>query len=274
LWIREQESRVRTDDLVPGYIAALKNYNNNHWLPALGDLDLREINEIVVKELYISCAEKGLSKNYLTAIMGRLRQMLKQAAKEVPGMIIPEFPEIKKKSRDEVKWLDIEGQDKVLGHIPRIHKSIVTFLFMEGTRMGEARALKWDAVDLQKGLITIKRTFSGNRLRERTKDGKDRVITPHDETLRMLRSIPRAINHFVFVYKGKPYSKSTLHYIIRKALDKAGYHNIAPKDASRHSVASQWIEDGAPTRVVQEMLGHSDIRTTQRYTHVRPGMKW
>jgi len=84
-----------------------------------------------------------------------------------------------------------------------------------------------------------------------------------------IMGIPRTLAHrYVFHHAGRPYAKTTLWKIIRKALDAAGFKDVTPKDASRHSAASQLLRRGASTRLAQTVLGHADIRTTERYTHV------
>ena len=167
------------------------------------------------------------------------------------------------------KWLSESEQDAVLEKIPDIHKPMVRFLFYQGARIGEGRALKWDCVHLDQGIVNLRRTYSGDRLKDRTKGKKDRLIPLHETVVDDMRRIPRSMQHdFVYHWHGRPYKRSTLHRIMRAALDEAGFHDVVPHDAGRHSFASQALLRGASTREVQEMLGHADIRTTENYTHV------
>ncbi|MEA3296821.1 MAG: site-specific tyrosine recombinase XerD [candidate division Zixibacteria bacterium] len=74
---------------------------------------------------------------------------------------------------------------------------------------------------------------------------------------------------YVFVNRqGKPYSRVGLWKIIRKAVLRAGISKRVSPHTFRHSFATHMLEGGADLRVVQEMLGHADISTTQIYTTI------
>lgn len=68
--------------------------------------------------------------------------------------------------------------------------------------------------------------------------------------------------------RGGPFSRKTLWVLIRGAARHAGIAKHVTPHTLRHSFASHLLANGAPLRVIQEMLGHSDIATTQIYTHV------
>ena len=68
--------------------------------------------------------------------------------------------------------------------------------------------------------------------------------------------------------RGAPLTRQGLDFILRRALKRAGLEGKASTHTFRHSFATHLVEGGADLRSVQEMLGHSDIATTQVYTHV------
>lgn len=270
LWIREYYRKVATSDVSREYVKHLERYVRLHMAPKLGNLDIREINTPVIKDFYLALSEKKLSKKHIQNIMDAFRKILFDAYHEKAIYEMPHFPNYKvKKTRRKIQWLSEEDQDIILDNIPFLHRPIILFLFYEGVRIGEARALQWSSMDLNRGTAVIESTFSGTERKDKTKDGKDRDIPLHPDVISAIRSIPRALKHdYVFHWQGKPYSKTSLWKIIRKALNDAGFPNTTPYEATRHSFASQALLRGASTRDVQEMLGHSDIRTTENYTHV------
>jgi integrase/recombinase XerD len=112
-------------------------------------------------------------------------------------------------------------------------------------------------------------------LSEKTlKGGPERIIPIDNATLNEIKSIRPLSLEYLITFKGKSYYRKTIYKIIRRALDKAGFKDIAPKDASRHSRASQMAMQGASAREIQDQLGHSDIRTSQIYTHIKRNGKW
>ena len=75
--------------------------------------------------------------------------------------------------------------------------------------------------------------------------------------------------NFVFVnQRGSPLSNHAIAFILSKYSGPLGTNRHVNPHALRHTFATAMISQGADVRLVQEMLGHSSISTTQRYTHV------
>ncbi|MDP6527198.1 MAG: tyrosine-type recombinase/integrase, partial [Kiritimatiellia bacterium] len=72
-------------------------------------------------------------------------------------------------------------------------------------------------------------------------------------------------------YRGTKFSRKGLWLLIKNYAKRAGVRKNVSPHTLRHSFASHLLANGAPLRVIQEMLGHVDIATTQIYTHVDQG---
>jgi integrase len=152
--------------------------------------------------------------------------------------------------------------------MPSEHRPIFRFLFESGCRHGEARALKWQDVDYDRKIITIRNNFSGTVLTT-PKDGEERKIPPTKALRELLIAQPKTLrSKFVFTLNGKPYYESSIGKIWRAACNQVGIAGVRAYDGTRHSFASQLVNRGKSLEIIGEILGHSDIRTTRRYAHV------
>jgi integrase/recombinase XerD len=155
-------------------------------------------------------------------------------------------------SYDEIKSkLDLIDKSSVLG---LRDYAFCLFLYATGCRVSEAIASQKD--DIQEGWLRIR--FAKNQ--------KERIVPVAKAALDALQNylnVRKEKSSFLWVnYKSKPLSRISAYKIVKKAL------NVSPHYL-RHSFASSLILGGADLRVVQELLGHSDINTTSIYTHIK-----
>lgn len=106
---------------------------------------------------------------------------------------------------------------------------------------------------------------------QQSKGNKDRLVSLPDKLLSLLREYYIEYKPKIFLFEGtndEQYSERSVQLVLKKSMKKA---NIATKGSVhtlRHSYATHLIKSGIDIRVVQELLGHSDIRTTMIYTHI------
>lgn len=144
------------------------------------------------------------------------------------------------------------------------HKAILLTAFSCGLRVSEVTRLKVRDIDKDRMQVFI----------ERSKGKKDRYVTLSPVLLDILEK-------YISLYKikptgylfegqdeGKPYSKRSAQTIFNRAIQAAGIHKHVTFHALRHSFATHLLEKGVDIKYIKELLGHFDIKTTERYLHV------
>ncbi|HRG33979.1 MAG: tyrosine recombinase XerD [Saprospiraceae bacterium] len=171
-------------------------------------------------------------------------------------------------------FLSVEDVDRVFeavdlsedkGHRDR---AILETLYACGLRVSELVNAKWS--DLMEDLGILKVIGKGN---------KERLVPIGEQALHQLfiykegfrRTLPVIKGHedFIFLNKfGKKLSRITVFSLVKAYVAKAGIHKSVSPHTFRHSFATHLVEGGASLRLVQEMLGHESITTTEIYTHL------
>jgi integrase/recombinase XerD len=147
------------------------------------------------------------------------------------------------------------------------NKAIIEVLYGCGLRVSELTGLKLSQLFPDQGFIRVI-----------GKGDKQRLVPIGSHALKALRSyyswrnslkIKPADDDYVFLNRyGRQISRNMVFIIVRELASKAGIRKTISPHTFRHSFATHLIENGADLRVVQEMLGHSSILTTEIYTHL------
>lgn len=144
------------------------------------------------------------------------------------------------------------------------HKAILLTAFSCGLRVSEVVRLKISDIDSERMQVLV----------ERSKGKKDRYVTLSPVLLDVLRRYmsvqrPRPIMYlFEGQETGAPYSIRSAQKIFNRAVSSAGIHKRVSFHALRHSYATHLLEKGVDIKYIKELLGHFDIKTTERYLHV------
>jgi len=142
------------------------------------------------------------------------------------------------------------------------NRLILEFLYSTGCRVSEASKLKVDDLELEEGIARVK----GG------KGNKDRIIVLSKQWISDIKRYlkkKKKKSEFVFSKKNaKPISSDSIQRIVKEAAEKAGITKDVTPHKLRHSFATHLLENGENIRKIQELLGHSNLSTTQIYTQV------
>jgi type 1 fimbriae regulatory protein FimB len=148
------------------------------------------------------------------------------------------------------------------GRYPFRDKVLVRLVYRHGLRAKEAVNMRWSQIDLEAGVIHIARLKGSN----------DSTHTLDRDELRDLRKLRQQVTGlYVFeTERGGPLSVDALQYIVREAGKLAGLDVEAHPHMMRHAAGYMLANEGVDTRLIQDFLGHRDIRHTAHYTAISP----
>jgi len=149
-------------------------------------------------------------------------------------------------------------------------RALLEFLYGTGARISEAVGLAVDDVDILAGVVTV--TGKGDKQR-RLPLGAVAIRAIEDYLVRgrpALAAGGRGSPSLFLNSRGAPMSRQSAWAALRRAAERAGLSARVSPHTLRHSYATHLIERGADVRVVQELLGHASVTTTQVYTLVTP----
>jgi len=142
-------------------------------------------------------------------------------------------------------------------------RALLEVMYATGVRVSEVVGLQTGDVDLHAGLVGCH--GKGNKQR-RVPIGKS-AIHWLQQYLSVRKRLGSETKPQLFLHHGRALTRQNAWAIIKKHAAKAGVPDISPHTL-RHSFATHLLQHGADSRSVQALLGHSDISTTQIYTHI------
>ena len=215
-------------------------------------------------------AQPRSAARYTSTLKRFYRYLLREnliAADPTLNLDSPKLPRALPKTLTETEvesLLDSAATDSPLGLRDR---AMLETLYATGLRVSELVSLKLTALNLNDGVLRV--TGKGN---------KDRLVPLGEEAVRWLKRyladarpllLEKQLSDAVFVTaRGDGMTRQAFWYLIKRRAQAAGISRPLSPHTLRHAFATHLLNHGADLRVVQMLLGHSDISTTQIYTHV------
>jgi site-specific recombinase XerD len=177
---------------------------------------------------------------------------------EVAWMSWPRAP------RGLPRALDVSEVVALLGALRMaLYRTIALVMYGAGLRISEAIGLQVGDIDAARGVIRV----------QRGKGGKSREVMLSSKLLAALRTYWRAAQPtpphlFIAPQTGKLVKADAVRKALARARQDAGIKKHVTPHMLRHSFATHLLDDGTDLRVIQHLLGHAGVDTTQRYTRV------
>jgi integrase/recombinase XerD len=233
--------------------------------------DIVRLSRQDLREFLIDLSKENLSAASVGRIVSALRgfyrfltfdrHIAKNPAEDLDapqkGFYLPKFL-----NQTEIEQLLLVPD--VSGEIGLRDRAILETMYAAGLRVSEVCDLRLGDVELDAGILTCK-----------GKGGKTRKVPIGSSAVEWLKSYLVArrkkenieIQNLFVSSLGRPITRQDVFKMVKECGEKIGRDDVSPHTL-RHSFATHLIQNRADVRSVQQMLGHSDISTTQIYTHI------
>lgn len=276
IWLKEREIKNQSKHTLQAYerdVSDFLNFCQRHAL-ALGDVESTDLRQFMAEKV----EQQGLSSSSLQRLLSAIRQFMKWAeqAQYVSFNPADDF-QLKRQSRPLPGMVDIETIHQILdqpepeGEVQqqmwKRDKAILELLYSSGLRLAEVQGLRIKDIDFNRQLLRI--TGKGNKTRIVPFGSKAK-----DSVMAWLQIYPLWHGDFVpeahvfITQKGNPLGARQIENRVKFQAQRAGVNVDLHPHLLRHCFASHMLSNSRDLRAVQEMLGHSNLTTTQIYTHV------
>ena len=222
----------------------------------LSDMKVKDPYQTSLKEIIIYLEEFNYSS---TSQQNQMIGSLKLFAKYILNKSDVHLNKIERPRKENKlpKVIDSDFLLKKISNIKNIkHKAIISLGFSVGLRVSEVINLKIGDIDSKRMIINILNA----------KGKKDRVVPLSENILKLLREYFIKYKPKQYLFNGQSklkYSSTSCNKIVKKYLDgDYHFHQL------RHSFATFLLESGIDLRIIQSLLGHKNVKTTEIYTHV------
>lgn len=216
-----------------------------------------------------------LSRKTINNALTCLRKMLVVA--EEQG-VVNHVPRVRlfRSEPTEFDFLSFEEADLLLAAADDHLRPALLLVLKTGLRIGELLALQWSDLDLGLGRVVVRRNFYRGHLNPLPKGGKAKMVDLAPSVIEALKTHRHLRSPWVFCRDdGTPLTEARLNRMLNAAVKQSGivrekgrigWHDL------RHTFASHLAMRGVPLVVNSQLLRHSDIKTTMRYSHLSPEM--
>jgi integrase len=254
----------------PSEIRQKKLMLKKHLIPFFGKLQLSKITNRKIEEY--KAMKQRRKKLALKSVNNHLAILSKCLHTAHKWEMIDKIPHIElfKLPPQKFDFLTITESRQLLKASEGVWYEMILLALKTGLRLGELSALEWCDINFKNSILTVRQSLVRNQLVS-PKSNKMRYIPLTNEVCNILRQRENKKGYIFTDNDGQPLKAERARRTLHKICDRAGLR-IVGWHTLRHSFASQLAELGAPIIAIQQLLGHSDIKTTMRYAHLSPSV--
>jgi len=247
--------RNYSDHTIKAYSSLISRFLRQWDNEQIENLSTNQINDYIYELVTDNNYSRSFQNQMINAIKLYYRVMYGRLSEDL------EAPRPKKERKLPIV-LSREEINSIINVISnKKQRVIIMLIYATGVRLGEVIQIKLGDIDIDRKLIFIR----GG------KGKKDRIVPLSDKLYQNLRGYISMYKPEEYLFEGNGdshYSARSVQQILKRALIKAGIKKNASVHSLRHSCATHMLESGTDLRLVQEILGHTSIKTTEIYTHI------
>ncbi|MFQ3577013.1 MAG: site-specific tyrosine recombinase XerD [Cytophagales bacterium] len=241
----------------------------------IGDISPKEVSVDDIQSFASTIYDMGFSEYSQARIFSGIRSFFSYMVQEEWIAKDPtEFLDSPKLSRKLPDTLSFEEIELILQNIDlsvnegHRNRAIIEILYGCGLRVSELVELKISNLFLDVGFLKVLGKGDKERLVPIGREAK-KFLTIYLKDFRQSQKVKKGFENHVFLnYQGSKLSRISIFKMVKKQTAIAGILKEVSPHTFRHSYATHMVENGADLRIVQELLGHESITTTEIYTHL------
>lgn len=246
-----------------------------HYINYLNQKNINNVEEITILTVdnYLNSLTKEYSSNSINRVLASVRSFHKFISLNHESIKDPTLYIHTHKHNEHLPIYASVQDLKVLfdsfsnSDIDIYHKTILLTLYSCGLRVSELCSLKRNDVHLSEKILKV----TGKGDKERIIPIVDACVQQMELYLNLVRKNwqKKTLPNFFINQYGRVLTRQYVHNLIKKKCEECDLNPNLSAHSFRHSFASHLLDGNADLRIVQELLGHSDIQTTQIYTHIQ-----
>lgn len=246
-----------------------------HYIDYLNQKNINNVEEITILTVdnYLNSLTKEYSSNSINRVLASVRSFHKFISLNHESIKDPTLYIHTHKHNEHLPIYASIQDLKVLfdsfsnSDIDIYHKTILLTLYSCGLRVSELCSLKRNDVHLSEKILKV----TGKGDKERIIPIVDACVQQMELYLSLVRKNwqKKTLSNFFINQYGRVLTRQYVHNLIKKKCEECNLNPNLSAHSFRHSFASHLLDGNADLRIVQELLGHSDIQTTQIYTHIQ-----
>ena len=241
-----------------------------HILPVFGDMRLDQLTPEHLQRF--KGERRHLANCTVNKALCQLRTMLRVAARWGVIDAVPVRFDMLKEPKTVMEFYDFDEYDQLIAAATEHSSRLLVLVLLggdAGLRSGEIRGLEWKSINFRQGLLTVEQSEYNGQL-TLPKHEKVRTVPMTGRLAKALKE-HRHLQGPRVLYRadGGPLTQHSLYRSLERLCKRDGLTFRSPHKL-RHTFCSHLAMRGAPARAIQELAGHANLHTTQRYMHLSP----